>query len=78
MTTSLRFPKLLAEAGVITSDGIIDLNVWLYKDFLDINCGKGSQLGDVVEEKEARNMAEKQKKDLNEELEVEVQVIEGG
>ena len=27
--------------GVITSDGIIDSNVWLYKDFLDINCGKG-------------------------------------
>ena len=38
----------------------------------------GSQLGDVVEEKEARNKAEKQKKDLNEELEVEGQVIEGG
>ena len=38
----------------------------------------GSQLGDVVEEKEARNKAEKQKIDLNEELEVEVQVIEGG
>ena len=31
----------------------------------------GSQLGDVVEEKEARNKAEKQKIDLNE-------VIEGG
>ena len=27
--------------GVITSDGIIDSDVWLYKDFLDINCGKG-------------------------------------
>ena len=38
----------------------------------------GSQLGDVVEEKEARNKAEKQKKDLNEEVEVEGQVIEGG
>ena len=37
-----------------------------------------SQLGDVVEEKEARNKAEKQKKDLNEEVEVEGQVIEGG
>ena len=37
-----------------------------------------SQLGDVVEAKEACNKAEKQKKDLNEEVEVEGQVIEGG